>query len=56
MQTQEERYLSRQEVAKILSISLPTLHALTQEGKIKHYKLGRRLIRYKQSDLESMFR
>ena len=56
MQTQEERYLTRKEVSAILKISLPTLHALTQEGKIKHYKLGRRLIRYKQSDLESMFR
>lgn len=46
--------ITRQETAKILGISLPTLNAYSKEGKIQSYRIGTR-IRYKQSEvLESL--
>lgn len=42
---------TRQEVADLLGLSLPTVHTYTQEGIIKGYRLGTQ-IRYKHSDVE----
>ncbi len=44
-------YLTRQEVAKILKISLVTLSDWNRKGILKPYRLGN-LIRYKQSELD----
>lgn len=43
-QKQEKRYLTRDQVTKMLSISLPTLHAWINEGKIIARKVGRRIL------------
>lgn len=43
-QRQEKRYLTRDQVTKMLSISLPTLHAWINEGKIIARKVGRRTL------------
>ncbi len=44
-------YLTREEAAKTLKISLPTLTKLTKEGRIRGYKIGRH-IRYKSQELD----
>ncbi|UKM63878.1 helix-turn-helix domain-containing protein [Flavobacteriaceae bacterium GSB9] len=44
-------YLTRQEVAKILKVSLVTLTDWNKKGVLKPYRLGN-LIRYKRSELE----
>lgn len=43
-QKQEKRYLTRDQVTKMLSISLPTLHVWINEGKIIARKVGRRIL------------
>src|SRR5688572_26930527 len=48
--TQNE-YLTRKEAASLLSISLPTLHEWTKEGKVVGYRIASR-VRYKRTDLE----
>lgn len=45
-----EILLSRNEVAEILKISLPTLHDWTKKGLIKSYRIGNR-IRFKKEDV-----
>lgn len=47
----EEVYLTRQQTASFLQISLPTLHHYTKEGIINSLRFGNK-IRYKQSDIE----
>jgi len=42
--------LSRKEAAEILSVSLPTLHYWTKEGKIPAYRIGNR-VRYKREEV-----
>jgi excisionase family DNA binding protein len=48
-----EQFLTRKEAAKILGISLPTLRSLSLTGKLKQYKLGNKIIRYKAHELGS---
>ena len=43
---------SRKETARILSISLPTLHHFTKEGIIRAFRIGNRVL-YKQQDIEN---
>lgn len=43
---------SRKETARILNISLPTLHLFTKEGIICAYRIGNRVL-YKQEDIEN---
>lgn len=43
--------LTRQETAKLLTISLPTLHDYTKRGLIKAHRLGSK-VRYKREDVE----
>jgi excisionase family DNA binding protein len=52
-QTQKSQsdYISRKEVAKLLRISLPTLHDWTKLGLLKSYKLGTRVL-YKESEVK----
>lgn len=42
--------LTRQETAKLLSISLPTLHQYTKEGKVRGYRIARRVL-YKKNEV-----
>jgi excisionase family DNA binding protein len=44
-------YLSRKEVAKLLKITLPTLHDWTKLGYLKAYKIGSRVL-YKPSEVK----
>jgi len=44
--------LTRKDAAKMLNVSLPTLHFWTKEGIVKGTRIGSR-IRYRLSDLES---
>ncbi len=47
----DNRLLSRKEVAKLLGVSLPTLHRWTMDGTIKAFRVGRS-VRYKMNDVE----
>jgi len=47
----DNRLYSRKEVAKMLGISLPTLHTWTKEGTIKAFRIGN-AVRYKAEDVE----
>jgi excisionase family DNA binding protein len=48
--TQPDALITRKETAKLLGISLPTLHTYTNEGKVQSYKVGSRVL-YKQSEV-----
>lgn len=53
IQTKEltPRFLSRQEVANLLKISLPTLNEYTRTGIIKGSRIGSRVL-YAESDIK----
>ena len=44
-------YLSRKEVAKLLKITLPTLHDWTKLGRLRAYKIGSRVL-YKPTEVK----
>jgi excisionase family DNA binding protein len=44
--------LTRQDTAKILNISLPTLHDYTKRGLIKAHRLGSK-VRYKRDEVHA---
>jgi excisionase family DNA binding protein len=46
-------YLTRKEVAKMLRITLPTLHEWTKLGWIPSYRIGTRVL-YKNNEVESV--
>lgn len=49
-----EEFATRMEVAKLLKITLPTLHDWTKQGLINSYKIGKRVL-YKLDEVkESM--
>lgn len=48
-----ERMLSRDEVARMLNISLPTLWAKTKSGEIKATHIGRRVL-YSESEVKRL--
>lgn len=51
-QTQEQsEYITRKEVAKLLKVTLPTLHDWTKLGWLQSYKIGNRVL-YKQTEVE----
>ena len=45
-------FLSRKQASELLGISLPTLGDYIKKGKVKAYRIGRR-VRLKQSEIES---
>jgi len=51
-----ENYLTRSESAKILGISLMTLHRWVKDGKIKTYKMSSRKIFIKESELKEVIK
>ena len=52
IETSAPKYLTREEAALELRISLPTLHLFTQTGKIKGYRIGGRVL-YKSNEIEA---
>lgn len=48
----EGSYLTRQQVAKYLHLSLTTLDTYTKEGLLTSYKIGHRVL-YKKSEINS---
>lgn len=46
-----EQYASRKEVSERLRISLPTLNSYIKQGKIKSYRIGRRVL-FKWDEVE----
>lgn len=48
--TDRSKFISRQEVSKLLMISLPTLNEYTKLGWLQSYKLGKRVL-YKQEEV-----
>ncbi|HUZ58677.1 MAG TPA: helix-turn-helix domain-containing protein [Hanamia sp.] len=48
---QPDSYITRQEAADILHITLPTLLTYTLDGKVKGYRIGRRVL-YKKNEVE----
>jgi excisionase family DNA binding protein len=50
-QEKQESYLTFKEVAKLLQLSLPTLHEYCKSGLIPSYRLGRN-IRFKRSEID----
>lgn len=51
VQPEPNQILTRQETAKLLAISLPTLHDYTKRGIIKCHRLGTK-VRYKRQDID----
>jgi hypothetical protein len=51
--TEDNDFITRQETASILKISMVTLHHWTNKGLIKHYKISSR-VRYKKSEVLKM--
>ncbi|WP_295674416.1 helix-turn-helix domain-containing protein [uncultured Mucilaginibacter sp.] len=51
-QKPEKTIFTRQETAKLLDISLPTLHQYTMTGVIKAFRLGYK-VRYKLEDINN---
>ena len=47
-----EKYATRKEVAERLRISLPTLHTLTKQGKLRAHRMNRRVL-YCWDDVEA---
>ena len=47
-------YLSRQEVARLLKITLPTLHDYTRTGILKGSRIGSRVLYLESDILESV--
>ncbi|MEO9146193.1 MAG: helix-turn-helix domain-containing protein [Ginsengibacter sp.] len=47
---QPDSYITRQEAADTLHITLPTLLTWTMDGKIKGYRIGRRVL-YKKNEI-----
>ena len=47
--------MTRNEVAKYLKISLPTLHERTKEGLLPSYKIGNRVL-YKSNEFDETIR
>lgn len=45
-------YLTRYDIAKLFSISLPTVHNWTNQGILKSYQIGGRVY-YKSNEVES---
>jgi excisionase family DNA binding protein len=54
VQNQSAPYFTRQEVARLLKISLPTLNDYTKLGWLQSYKLGNRVLYKKEVVLASV--
>ncbi|HRF16784.1 MAG TPA: helix-turn-helix domain-containing protein [Chitinophagaceae bacterium] len=50
--TKSDRLLSRQETARLLNVSTSTLLSYVKQGRIKSFRIGRRVL-FKQADIEA---
>lgn len=50
------RWLTQQQAADELGVSVRTLRRMIAEGDLPGYRAGARLIRVKQSDIDALFR
>lgn len=53
-QEDKPEYLSADDVSKLLGVSKPTLRKFTRNGTYKAYRVGKRKIRYKRSEIEKV--
>jgi excisionase family DNA binding protein len=51
-----EEILDYREAAKVTGLPVGTLRALVCRRQIPHYRLGKRIVRFKQSELEQWLR
>jgi len=51
IQENQSEYITRKEVAKLLKITLPTLHDWTKQGFLQSYRIGNRIL-YKLKEVE----
>ncbi len=49
--SEDQEYLSRKEVAKLLKISLTTLNDWSKQGIVQAYRIGNRVL-YKKKEIE----
>lgn len=49
--SEDQKYLSRKEVAKLLKISLTTLNDWSKQGIVQAYRIGNRVL-YKKKEIE----
>jgi len=50
----ETQYRTRKEAAKLLKITLPTLHEYTKEGRIQAVRIGKRVLYSEQAVQEAL--
>jgi len=50
--SEDQEYLSRKEVAKLLKISLTTLNDWSKQGIVQSYRIGNRVL-YKKKEIEN---
>ena len=50
-QPTREKLISAPTAAKILTVQTPTMYRLAEQGLIPFYRIGRRTIRFKESEL-----
>lgn len=55
LESEPEKLLTRKEAAHYLSITLPTLGLYTKQGRLRGYRVGRRIL-YRRSELISCLR
>lgn len=53
MQPKEPKYLTREEAAQLLKITLPTLHSWAAKGLIRKSKIGNRVL-FEEEELQRM--
>ena len=46
--------LTRQEVAKLFNVKSQTIYRWTRDGKLPFYKVGYKIVRYKQEDVNKL--
>ena len=50
--TEPDTLLTRQQVAEMIGVSLPTIHNMTKAGKLTGYRFGH-VVRYKLGEVEN---
>lgn len=53
MQNQRLELLSKNDVAKLLGVTLQTVYNYTQKGILKGYKMGDRKVYFKKNEVEA---
>ena len=47
----EERFMTMQEVGDLIGVDRSTIYAWKRKGLLPHYKIGKRAIRFKMSEI-----